>query len=183
MYFHEPHGLYVNLYLPSTVRWSEQGAQVSLTQASAYPYSDHIGLRLQLSAPREFSLRLRIPAWARGAAVAVNGRRVAAPVVPGHFASLRRLWQSGDRIELELPRALRLEPIDTAHPGTVALMAGPLVLFALNDRQGRFSRAQLLAARNTGLGSWQATSDRGPVSFLPYTSIEDQQYSTYLKLS
>ena len=52
---------------------------------------------------------------------------------PGTFAVIRRQWKSGDRVELELPMTYRLEAIDAQHPETVALMYGPLVLFAITD--------------------------------------------------
>ena len=42
MYFRAPQAVYVNLYVPSTLRWTENGAALSLTQEGEYPYEDHV---------------------------------------------------------------------------------------------------------------------------------------------
>ena len=72
-YFHGPRAVYVNLYVPSTLRWTENGAALSLTQEGEYPFEDHVAFTVQSSAPTELTLHFRIPAWAEGASVWVNG--------------------------------------------------------------------------------------------------------------
>ncbi len=175
-YLRDPQGIYVNLYIPSTVRWTHNGAPISLTQKTDYPFSSEISFELAASRPTEFAIRLRIPAWADGASLSINGRAVAEPAIPGQFATLRRTWKSGDRIELDLPRKNRLESIDPAHPDTVALLNGPLVLFAISEAAPKLARAQLLAARQAGPRAWHA----GTLKLLPWTEIGDEPYSTYL---
>ena len=86
-YLRDARGLYVNLYLPSTVRWSVPGAHLRLTQRGDYPFDDHVSLQLAASQPRELTLRLRIPAWAQAARIEVNGRRWADAAEPGHSPS------------------------------------------------------------------------------------------------
>ena len=63
---------------------------------------------------------------------------------PGTFASIRRTWKDGDRVELELPMPLRLEQVDANHPNMVALVQGPLVLFAVTESQPSFEKNALL---------------------------------------
>ncbi len=126
---------------------------------------------------------LRIPAWGAGARVAVNGRTFAADVIPGRFFALRRTWLTGDRVQLELPLPTRLEPIDAEHPDIVATVAGPLVLFPIVQDPPDVTRAQLMAIRKSGPEVWQATTTAGPVTFLPFTAIQDEAYSTYLQVS
>jgi len=79
-----------------------------------------------------------------------------------------------------LPMRVRLEAIDTHHPQTVALLCGPLVLFAITDVAPAVTARQLLTAKKTGQESWQVETDRGPMGMLPFTAIGDQHYSTYL---
>jgi uncharacterized protein len=98
----------------------------------------------------------------------------------GKFATIRRTWKKGDRIELDLPMRLRLEAVDTQHPQTVALLCGPLVLFAITDVPPAVTARQLLSAKKNGLQSWQVETAVGALSMLPFTAIADQQYSTYL---
>ncbi len=181
-YFRDAEGLYVNLYIPSTVRWTQDGAQVSLTQSGEYPLDGAIKLDLEASNAREFAIRLRVPAWAEGASISVNGRRVPESEVSGEFVAIRRTWNTGDRIEMELPLRLRLEPIDTQHPQTVALLCGPLVLFAITNNQPVARARELLAAKKTRPESWQVETVSGKLEMLPFTVIADELYSTYVIL-
>ncbi len=93
-----------------------------------YPYASAIALKMQVPRRLTFTVNLRIPAWAAGASVRVNGRRELPTLEPGNFAAIQREWRSGDLVELELPLPLRLQSVDSVHPDTVALLAGPLVL-------------------------------------------------------
>jgi DUF1680 family protein len=180
-YFRDVQNVYVNLYIPSTAHWVQDGAQVLLTLKSEYPYDAHLQFELKMSAAREFALSLRIPAWAEKASVSVNGKREAAPA--GEFARLSRTWKNGDRIELELPMATRLEPIDPQHPDVVAVLTGPLVLFAITDSAPALTRAQLLAVKRSGQQSWETATAGGAMKMLPFTEIADQAYTTYLRVS
>jgi len=182
-YLRDPRGVYVNLYIPSTLRWTQDAARVSLTQKSAYPFDSHIGFVVETSQQADFAVNLRIPAWAEGAAISINGKRYADPVIPGTFATLRRQWKSGDHIDLELPLKNRLEPIDPRHPNTVALLCGPLVLFAITNPTPAITRTQLLSARKIAAQNWQAEISPGRLDLLPFTAISDQQYSTYLSVT
>jgi uncharacterized protein len=186
-YFHDGDGVYVNLYMPSTLKWkTENGAHVALTQSTAYPLDGRIEMVMKTSKSAEFALRLRIPAWAHGdegAAVRVNGLTVNVPVNKG-FASLRRKWKDGDRVELNLPLPMRLEAIDAQHPETVALVRGPLVLFAMTEEAPRVSREQLLAAKQMrGQAVWMAESGAGPLLLMPFTDVHEERYRTYMTVS
>lgn len=182
-YFRDPCGVYVNLYIPSTVRWTNAGANVALIQKSAYPFKSTVHFEVQSSKSSEFSVNFRIPAWATGATISVNDRRVEAPPTPGSFATIRRTWKSGDRVEVDLPLAMRLEALDPQHLQTVGLLSGPLVLFAITEEQPPLTRAQLLGAKKTGLQTWEVATSHEPMKLLPFTAIGDEQYTTYLRLT
>jgi uncharacterized protein len=145
-YFRDTRGVYVNLYMPTSVRWNQSGAQISLTQQTAYPFESHIHFDVTASRPTEFAVNLRIPLWATGAAIAVNGKRLTRPIIPGQFAEIRREWKSGDRVDLDLPLKNRLEPFSHRHPDTAAVLCGPLVLFAVNGTKYAVQRDELLTA-------------------------------------
>lgn len=185
-YFHGRRGVYVNLYVPSTLRWKGAGVSCSLRQTTAYPYSSQIRMEVTVSRPAEFSIYVRIPAWARGASLAVNGMLDSRKLEPGSFAEVRRTWKSGERIELELPFAARLEPVDAQHPDTVALSTGPLVLMAMKtpalDPAARpWKRSDLLAAQPVGQ-SHQWTAANGALTLKPFAGIHDECYTTYLNV-
>jgi DUF1680 family protein len=187
MYLRGPQAVYVNLYVPSTLRWVENGAALSLTQEGEYPYEDHVTFTLTASQSTESTLHFRIPAWAEGAQIFVNGTRQPGLATPGQFAAIRHEWKTGDRIELELPLKMRLQPIDAQHVDTVALLRGPLVLMAVKEEQTsplpKITREQLLAAKRVSERGWQATSANGPVTMLPFTWLGSRPYTTYVKVS
>ncbi len=182
-YYQDGPDLYVNLYIPSTVNWQNPDVHGSLTQTSMYPFADVVRFDFLLDHPHEFSLYLRIPAWTQAPTVAVNGKRLRMELKSRSFAAVRRQWKSGDRVELELPMTTRLEAIDAQHPETVALMNGPLVLFAITETAPSVTRKQLLAAKRTEAQRWQVETAHGPMAMLPFTQIGDEGYSTYLRVS
>ena len=179
-YFRDARGVYVNLYIPSTLRWTQGGAQIALTQKNEYPNDSHVQFAVKASRAEEFAVNLRIPAWAEGASVSVNGRREA--VSAGSFARVQREWKDGDRIDLELPMKARLEAIDAQHADTVALVVGPIVLFALGDPP-TVTRAQLLAVKKMVPAVWHVNTGDEVMKLMPFTAIEDQEYTTYLRVS
>jgi len=138
---------------------------------------------VSVSQPAEFALNFRIPAWAEGADISINGQRIGEPIRAGSFATVRREWKTGDRAELTLPMTGRLQPIDAQHPDTVALLRGPLVFFAITDSARSITRSQLLNPKRVAQREWQVETPNGSLRLLPFTSIEDEQYSTYLKVS
>ena len=178
-------GIYVNLYLPSTVRWVQNGAKISLTESGDYPFEDSVSFVVTASRPTEFVLQLRIPDWAEGARIEVNGKRWPVSPVRGTFAAISRQWRNHDRIDVQLPRTMRLQAIDPQHPETVALLCGPLVLFGLanNGLQPPLTRTELLAARQTGKRSWEAGRAASIFRLLPYVQIDEEQYLTYLRIT
>ena len=180
-YFRDAHGVYVNLYIPSTLRWSQGGTRIVLTQKSEYPDDGHVQFEIKTSKPVEFAASLRIPAWAEGASVAVNGKREA--VQAGTFMRVWRQWKTGDRVDLELPMKPRLEAVDPQHADTIALLVGPVVLFAVTTEEPKVTRAQMLAAKKNGMQSWQVESASGPMKMLPFTAIGEEPYTTYVRVA
>jgi len=71
------------------------------------------------------------------------------------------------------------------HSDQVALLRGPLVLFAVADSQPTFDRAELLRAKltNNAAGDSVANAlDGTTVSMRPFMSIDKESYSTYVLL-
>ena len=184
-YFRDANGLYINLYLPSTLEWQLPNVHGTLQQATLYPFSDVVQLDLLMDHPQDFTIHFRIPSWTASPSVSVNSKRQTIELKPGTFAAIRRQWKTGDRIELHLPMTTRLEPIDAQHPDIVALMYGPLVLFPLTSSASAplLTRQQLLATTRSAGKSWQAQTTNGLVKLLPFTEISDETYTTYVPVS
>jgi uncharacterized protein len=185
-YLRAADGVYVNLFTPSSVQWTDGGGKYALKQETKYPFDNKIQIRVSASAPKEFTLYVRIPAWATpNPVLMVNGKRVSTEVQPGTFASIRNTWKDGDRLELELPMPLRLEAVDANHPDIVALVQGPLVLMAVGESQPTFERNALLQANaaSYATGDWLASSaDQRSITMRPFMMIDKESYSTYVQL-
>ena len=119
-------GLAAVAYAPSEVKATAGGVAVAVTEETEYPFRGRVRLAVSPASAARFALELRIPAWAAGATVAVNGKAQAG-VQPGTFFKLDRTWRKGDRVELAFPLRVRA---GRWYHGAVALERGPLV-FAL----------------------------------------------------
>lgn len=185
-YLRSHDGVYVNLFTPSSVHWTDGGTRLQLTQTSRYPFDNKIEIQVLASQPHEQAIYVRIPAWAKSdPVVMVNEARVKSTVEPGSFAAIRRTWKDGDRIQLEIPMPLRLEVVDANHPNIAALVQGPLVLMAIAESQPAFDSQALLRAKpiKNDRGDWTATSTSGSeVTMRPFMSIDKESYSTYVQL-
>jgi uncharacterized protein len=183
-YLRSEDGVYVNLYTPSRVQWKDAGGSYGLKQETKYPFDNKIQIQISGSQAKDYTIYVRIPTWATpDPVVSVNGKRVTESVQPGTFAAIRRTWKDGDRIDLELPMPLRLEQVDANHPNLVALIQGPLVLFAVADSQPSFDKNALLQAKatNNATGDWTAQSaDGSSVTMRPFMNIDKESYSTYV---
>jgi uncharacterized protein len=184
-YFHDGKGIYVNLFVPSRVKWMHGGERIGLTQSTTYPHQPTTQIDVAVGTPTAFPVHLRIPAWAGPkTTVGVNGKRVVSGPEPGRFARLDRTWKNGDRIEIEFDMPTVLEAVDPQHPDLMAPVHGPLALFTVGDPAAGMRREGLLAVRQISSGStdWQATTAQGPMTLRPFASILDQHYRLYLKV-
>ena len=185
-YLRSADGVYVNLFTPSSVQWSDQGGKYGLKQRTKYPFDNKIQIQVSASHAREYTMYIRIPEWAApNPTLMVNGKRVSSEVQPGTFASIRNTWKDGDSVELELPMPPRLEAVDANHPDVVALMQGPFVLMALGESQPTFDRNALLQAKatNNATGDFLANSADGKsITMRPFMAIDKESYSTYVQL-
>jgi DUF1680 family protein len=188
-YLRSHRGINVNLYVPSRITWKQGSARAVLTQQTLYPDVGETSLALNLSQPERFAIALRIPAWAGPhTRVQINGKPAEAPVAPGTWACLDRTWRDGDRIELTLDMPLRLIPIDGHHPSLVALLHGPVALFAITPENVTGdepnSQQQLLTAQRIGdSAAWQVETTAGKLRMLPYPAITNETYRLYHQTS
>ncbi len=100
-------GLAAAAYAPCELRTQLRDTPVRITEETGYPFRGEIRFRIDPAAPLRFPFSLRIPAWAAGAALSVNGQPQPAPE-PGSFARIDRTWNPGDRVVLTLPMTPRL---------------------------------------------------------------------------
>lgn len=117
-------GLAAVSYAPSRVSTKvRDGVTVDIVEDTDYPFRDSIRLRIDPATPVTFPLDLRIPAWADGARITVNGRAIPG-VKAGTFHSIERSWRKGDRVELVFPMRPR---VVKGFNNSISVERGPLV--------------------------------------------------------
>jgi DUF1680 family protein len=119
----------VNLYLGSHATIQAGPLDLQLTQTTFYPWDGTVRLQVDPAAASTFSVKLRIPGWAKNPLIQVNGQTQSFTLTKG-YASLTRLWNAGDIVTLQLPMPVERIKADSrvkADVGRVALMRGPLV--------------------------------------------------------
>lgn len=122
-------GVQIHQYIPSAIDASLAGGAVSLQLETDYPLDGSVRLEVVRTPDVDWSLSLRLPEWARSAAVLVNGQPVPTETMNGYLVVARR-WSAGDAVELDLPMVPRFT---AAHPradalhGQVAIERGPVV--------------------------------------------------------
>jgi hypothetical protein len=133
IYFRDAESLYVNLYIPSEVRWKEKGLVIQ--QEGNIPWQDSVRFTVvRADVPVLATIRLRIPTWLKGSArFQMAGE--SGDVGDKPELSIQRNWQTGDQFTLDLSPATRLERAKD-NPQLASLTYGPLVLAARLGRDG-----------------------------------------------
>ncbi|MDB5326054.1 MAG: hypothetical protein JWM57_1623 [Phycisphaerales bacterium] len=155
IYSTDDHGLFVNLFVGSTVKAKIGQTDVTLTQTSGYPWSGDVMMKVDVKQPATMRLRVRIPEWCRPAVadalyrsdrepaldaftLAVNGQAANYTVERG-YAVVDRTWQGGDVVSVKIdvsPRRILAHPMVAEDRGKMALAAGPLVYCLESTDQG-----------------------------------------------
>lgn len=118
--------LYVNLYVPSTVKWAEKN--VTIEQKTSFPKEDNT--LLTIKGQGKFDVNVRVPHWAtKGFFVKINGKEEKVKAVPGSYLTLNRKWKDGDTIELRMPFQFHLDPV-MDQQNIASLFYGPILLAA-----------------------------------------------------
>jgi uncharacterized protein len=128
IYFHsaDNKALYVNLFVPSTLSWSER--KVTVRQQTDFPYGDTS--KLVIDGTGQFDVKVRVPGWARrGFFVKINGRDQPVQATPGSYITLSRNWRANDSIEIRMPFDFYLDPV-MDQPNVASILYGPVLLAA-----------------------------------------------------
>lgn len=116
-------GLSAVAYAACEVRATVRDVAVHVVEETEYPFRGAVRFTVNPATPLKFPMQFRIPAWATGATLAVNGHLEDAPAA-GTFARVERTWKSGDHVELNFPMVPR---VSRWFNDSVAIERGPLV--------------------------------------------------------
>ncbi|MED7925762.1 glycoside hydrolase family 127 protein [Nonomuraea sp. LP-02] len=176
--------LFVNLFQPSTLNWSQRG--ITVTQTTSYPASDTTTLQVTGSVGGSWTMRIRIPAWTSGATISVNGTQQSVDTTPGSYATLTRSWTSGDTVTVRLPMRVAMKAAND-NANVAAITYGPVVL---SGNYGNTSLSSLpalttssIARTSTSALTFTATADNATVNLIPFYDAQGHNYTVYWNVS
>jgi len=129
IYSHNNRDIWVNLFVPSELKWEEKG--LIIRQETNFPWSEKTTFTIRNSQQRDFSIHFRYPEWiaSSGMEIRVNGKKQAYSNRPGSYVSIARRWKTGDKVSISLPMYTRVENLPDGSD-YVAFVHGPIVLGA-----------------------------------------------------
>lgn len=168
--------LYVNLYIPSTLYWTERN--LTVTQSTAYPKDDRTVLTIK--GRGRFDLNVRVPHWAtNGFFVKINGKELKINAIPGSYLSINRRWKNGDTVELRMPFSFYLEPV-MDQQNIASLFYGPVLLAAQETGPLKEWRKVTLNAEDIGKS---VSGDPGKLEFKIDSVVFRPFYESYGRYS
>jgi DUF1680 family protein len=200
IYFHNEDSLYVNQYIGSQLEWPEK--RLRLKQETSFPEQQGTVITITADSPAQLAIYLRIPYWVQNGSVKVNGAVVPAFSSPCSYLTLNRVWKSGDKIELNLPMGLHIDPMPD-NQLVQAAMYGPLVLAGRFEpvtkemtyggeepKPGDRQKVEDIIAADTGRPSWiepdgsqplvfHTVGQAQPTTLVPLYKIIHERYAVY----
>jgi DUF1680 family protein len=169
IYWHDGDGLYVNLFIPSELDWTERNFK--LRQETKFPEEQATRLTVVSEKPVQMAVRIRVPGWLQSApAVKINGRPLEASAAPGSYLTLTRTWKKGDRVEMDLPMHLSVQAMPD-DPKVQAFLYGPLVLAGDLGSDGLTERV-IIGPSAPPMGRPRTSSQAEDARQAPVPSIE-----------
>jgi len=136
-------GLAPALYAPSevTAKVGRDGAQVTITEETGYPFGDTINFKVAAARPVKFPLYLRVPGWCRAPALVVVGQPVVM-IARGGYIVLDREWKDGDAVTLKLPMDVTLRQW-AQNGNSVSVDRGPVTYsLAIGEKWEKYGGTQ-----------------------------------------
>lgn len=163
IYSKQANNIYVNLYAANDATVDLKDHKVQLSQETSYPWDGKVKLTVKPEQAGEFSIKLRVPGWARNEVlpgnlydysaqidqnnvVSLNGEKLEVDEQNGYF-TISRVWEPGDVVELNFPMEVRkviANPLVEEDKGKMSLEYGPMV-YAVEeiDNKDTFDDIQL----------------------------------------
>lgn len=191
-------------YIPSEFTAEMNGAKVTVSQTTGMKYYNDqaffdekddgqmsrwlLKFSVKCDKPARFTLSLRVPEWAKGVELEVNGKNTAAPVKDG-WLDITADWQN-DSVQVFFPSELRAETLPDM-PELMAVVDGPIVLAGITGSDCGITGAdklneQFMPQMEHTYGtfpwrqnSWRTRNQPQSVMFRPLYEVTDEEYTVY----
>jgi uncharacterized protein len=122
----DANGAVVNLFNPGIAHLKlDDGSPIDIEISTNFPSEGQVRIRVNNPKQREFSVKLRHPAWSPKMSSNLNWKES-----PDGYRVIRKKWKSGEVISINLSLKTRIVKGDHSNLGKAAVMYGPLVLAA-----------------------------------------------------
>ena len=191
-------------YIPSEFTAEMNGANVTVSQTTGMKYYNDqaffdekddgqmsrwlLKFSVKCDKPARFTLSLRVPEWAKGVELEVNGKNTAAPVKDG-WLDITADWQN-DSVQVFFPSELRAETLPDM-PELMSVVDGPIVLAGItgsdcgitgSDKLNEQFMPQMEHTYGTfpwRQNSWRTRNQPQSVMFRPLYEVTDEEYTVY----
>lgn len=191
-------------YIPSEFTAEMNGANVTVSQTTGMKYYNDqaffdekddgqmsrwlLKFSVKCDKPVRFTLSLRVPEWAKGVELEVNGKNTAVPVKDG-WLDITADWQN-DSVQVFFPSELRAETLPDM-PELMSVVDGPIVLAGITGSDCGITGAdklneQFMPQREHTYGtfpwrqnSWRTRNQPQSVMFRPLYEVTDEEYTVY----
>ena len=191
-------------YIPSEFTAEMNGANVTVSQTTGMKYYNDqaffdekddgqmsrwlLKFSVKCDKPVRFTLSLRVPEWAKGVELEVNGKNTAAPVKDG-WLDITSDWQN-DSVQVFFPSELRAETLPDM-PELMSVVDGPIVLAGITGSDCGITGAdklneQFMPQMEHTYGtfpwrqnSWRTRNQPQSVMFRPLYEVTDEEYTVY----
>lgn len=186
VYYYDENGIYINLFLPSTVKYKRGDCEVALNQETDFPAGNVMKITLTLQKPVDFKISIRIPEWIKkDFIISVNNVQVPFNINKG-WTEIEKIWVDNDRIKVDLAAGLDLVPLSKDKGYPAVFMLGPVVM-ASDNRLSKFDKKDLdsisdnsVRSHGTELSYLIAAKDGAEVMLEPFYKIkEGKKYYIY----
>jgi DUF1680 family protein len=125
IYYHNDSTLWVNLYVPSKVSWTEKG--LTLQQKGNFPEDSIINLTVRTKKKSSLVIKLLAPSWAKKVDIYINNVKENIKTSPDSYITLNREWKNKDEIRVVFHYEFHLKPMPDDN-NVVAIFYGPTLL-------------------------------------------------------
>jgi DUF1680 family protein len=125
IYYHNDSILWVNMYVPSKVTWTEK--DIDIEQAGNFPSDSSIEFTISAKKRSAFNLKLLVPSWAKKADVYINNKKQSIKITPDSYISLNREWKNNDKIRLVFHYDFYIKSMPD-DKNVIAIFYGPVLL-------------------------------------------------------
>ena len=186
-----PDGIYVNLYEPSTIQWSQAGHAMQLKMETRFPFQPEVQLHYSAHRPEPAKIRIRVPSWAAADMPIYVNAVLAATGKPGSYLELDRAWSNGDIVSFTLPTAFRLTRYSGADQiaghDRYALEYGPILMAAIGPpdailqvKDGKNPEDMIGKIRSKPGMPLHFSVDHNPeTQYVPYWQVDRESFTCF----